>query len=68
MDIQHERVTVMEMISTPHEILLINAYMPYFITGNNDAQLAEYCSTLAFIQNIMESHPSHKFILLMDEL
>ena len=65
-DIQHERVTVMEMISTPHEILLINAYMPYFMTGNNEAQLAEYCNTLAFIQNIMESHPSHKFILLMD--
>ena len=65
-DIKHERVTVMELSTYSQKILLINAYMPYFINSNNDAQLREYQQTLSFIQSIMCSHPNHKFILLMD--
>ena len=65
-DIKHERVTVMELNTQKHQILLINAYLPYFISSSNDAQIAEYRQTLAFLQTIMHSHPNHKFILLMD--
>ena len=65
-DIKHERVTVMELSTHNHKILLINAYMPYYINSGNDAQLAEYQQTLSFIQSIMHSHPSHQFILMMD--
>ena len=65
-DIIHERITVLEMNSSAHKILLINAYMPYFISGNNETQLAEYCETLSVIQSTMLSHPNHKYIVLMD--
>ena len=64
-DVNHERVSVMEMNTKKHQILLINAYMPYFISGN-DSQLTEYYHTLAFIQSVMNNHPNHKFIILSD--
>ena len=65
-DVKHERITVLEISSDKHSILLINAYMPYYMTGNNENQLIEYRETLAVIQDLMMSHPLHKFILLMD--
>ena len=65
-DIVHERISVMELITQKHKILLINAYMPYFVNSNNDAQLAEYQQTLSSLQNIMRSNPNHQFILMMD--
>ena len=65
-DLKHKRVTVMELNTYEDKIILINAYMPYYNTNNNDDQLIEYRETLGFIENVMISHPHHKFILLMD--
>ena len=65
-DIKCDRVTVMELCTTTDKILLINCYMPYFINGNNEAQINEYRDTVAFVENIMKSHETHKFILMMD--
>ena len=65
-DLKNDRVTVLELNTVTDKILLINAYMPYYNTNNNPEQLINYRETLAFIENIMISHPLHKFILLMD--
>ena len=65
-DLKCDRVTIMELWSKTDKILLINCYMPYYINGNDEAQMAEYRETLAFIENVMKSHETHKFILLMD--
>ena len=65
-DIKHERITVMELCTDKNNILLINAYMPYFKAANNDTQIAEYQQTLAFMQSILRSHPNHEYIIMMD--
>ena len=65
-DLQNNRVTVLELNTSHEKILLINAYMPYFCNNNNFDQLAEYRETLGFIEDLMKSSPNHKFILLMD--
>ena len=65
-DIKHERITVMELSTSRYPILLINAYMPYFISTSNNAQIAEYQQTLSFLQSIMHSHPNHNYIIFMD--
>ena len=65
-DYKHKRVTVMEISSNDEKILLINGYLPFYNTDNNQTQLTEYRDTLAFIENVMSANPLHKFILLMD--
>ena len=65
-DIKCDRVTVLELCTSTNKILLINCYLPYFINANDEAQMAEYRETLGFVENIMKSHSSHEFILLMD--
>ena len=65
-DIKHDRISVMELHETSCKILLINAYMPFYDASNLDNCLSEYRSVLAFIESIMSSHSSYKFILLMD--
>ena len=65
-DLKHPRVSVMELSVTNHNLLLINAYMPFYNTSSLPDQLTDYRNTVAFIENIMTSNPSHKFILFMD--
>ena len=65
-DLAHERISVMELCTVSENIILINAYMPYFKTDGNAEQLIDYRNTLAFIENIMTSHTQHKFLLFMD--
>ena len=65
-DLNHDRISVLELNTLNEKILLINAYMPYFKTDGNAEQLVEYQNTLAFIENVMEKNPLHKFILFMD--
>jgi hypothetical protein len=48
------------------DILLINAYLPYFNTRDLANQKALYQETLAYIENIMINHPFSKFVLLLD--
>ena len=36
------------------------------MTGNDESQLQLYHDTLSFIQNLMDSHPMHSSVLLMD--
>ena len=65
-DLQHDRVTILELSTTNEKILLCSVYMPYFKTDNNDEQLIEYRNTLAYIENVMDTNPQYKFILFMD--
>lgn len=65
-DQQHNHVSVLEFNTVNEKILLLSVYMPYYNTDNNPEQLIEYQSTVAFIENVMECHPLHKFILFMD--
>lgn len=65
-DLKHLRVTVLELITASGNILLINAYMPYYDPSNLLDNLDAYRNTLGYIEKIMADHPSHKFILLMD--
>ena len=62
----HERVSVMELSTTQGQILLINAYLPFYDTRNLDSQVTLYKDTVAYIENIMRSHVNSHFILLMD--
>ena len=65
-DIKYDRITVLELNTNSRKILLVNVYMPYFIAGNNDDQYSEYLQTLAFVRQIILSHPFHQFIIMMD--
>ena len=65
-DLNHERVTILELSTTNEKILLFSVYMPYFRTDCNDEQLIEYRNTLAFVEYVMEKNPEYKFILFMD--
>ena len=40
--------------------------MPYYNTDGNAEQLIEYRNNLAFIDNLLSTHPLHKYILFMD--
>ena len=65
-DFKHPRVSVMELCVKNHNLLLVNAYMPYFNTSCLTEQLNEYRDTIAFVENIMSSYPTHSFVLFMD--
>ena len=65
-DLKHNRVSVLEFCTVDEKILLISAYMPYYNTDGNAEQLIEYRNTLAFIDNLLSTHPLHKYILFMD--
>ena len=65
-DLQHERVTILELSTTNEKILLFSVYMPYFKTDNNYEQLIEYQNTLAYVESVMDNNPQYKFILFMD--
>ena len=65
-DLKHPRVSVMEFHTTTFKMLFINAYMPFYDQSNLPDKLQEYRDTLAFIENVMTHHPTHKFVLLMD--
>ena len=65
-DLQHERVSVIELSTMNEKILLFCAYMPYFKSDNNDEQIIEYRNTVAFIESVMEKNPDYKYILFMD--
>ena len=65
-DIKHPRVSVMELRTVSYNLLLINAYMPFFDTSNATDQLEDYRDTLGIIESIMSSHSTYKFLILMD--
>ena len=65
-DLKHERVSVMELVTDKGKILLLSCYMPYYCTAKLADQLTAYRETVGFIEGIMSSHPMHSFILLMD--
>ena len=66
LDLNHERVSVLELKLTDHDVLLINVYFPYYDTSRVHEQLILYRETLAFVENILKSHPFHKYILMAD--
>ena len=65
-DYKHPRVSVMELGTLNFNMLLINAYMPYYNASMIVEHLNEYRHTIAYIENIMSLNPTHKFVLFMD--
>ena len=65
-DLNHERVSVLELKIKDHDVFLINAYFPYFDASRLQDQLIVYRETLAFIENVLKSNPFHKYILMAD--
>ena len=66
LDLSHERVSVVELKTDVFDVLLINAYFPYYDTSRINEQLILYRETLAFIENVVTSNPCHKYILMAD--
>ena len=60
LDLNHERVTVLEIFDERFQIVCINAYLPFLDSSRLNEQMCEYNDTLGFIYNIMSSHPNHK--------
>ena len=65
-DYKHERVTVLEVTDSEHNILCINAYMPYYKPSDLNEQLKLYVNTIGYIDHIISDNPGYKFILLGD--
>ena len=63
---KHERVSVMRLRSTEADIIVINAYLPFYDTRNLDTQLSLYHETVGFIDSIMAANRDCMFILLAD--
>ena len=62
----HERVTVMKLCTDLSEILLINAYMPYFNSRVLATYMDMYRETLGYIENILSQNPGSRYIILAD--
>ena len=63
---QHKRVTAIKLTQADGEIILINAYLPFYDTSNLQSQTLKFHDTVAFIDNIMADNPTARFILLTD--
>ena len=61
---ESERVSVMEVSDRGGSILIINVYCPFKQPG--DEHRVNYLETLGFIENILSSNPSSRFIVLGD--
>ena len=62
----HERVTALELNTTLHKIIVINAYMPYYNTRDLNNYLSMYRETLGHIESIMSQNQGCQFIILAD--
>ena len=65
-DLNNERVSVLELKLTNHNVLLINVYFPYFDASRIQEQITLYRETIAFVEDILKSHPFHEYILMAD--
>ena len=63
---KHDRVTALEIKSDGGNIVLINAYMPYYNTRDLTEYLAAYRDTVGHIENIMQNNPGSSFIVAAD--
>ena len=63
---KHDRVTALEIRSDIGNIILINAYMPFFNTRELHESLVAYRETVGHIENIMQNHPGSSFIIASD--
>ena len=62
----HERVSILELSDLNREILLINAYLPFYDTSNLNEQIILYKETIGYIENVIRTNPNHEIILMMD--
>ena len=62
----HDRVTAIELNTSAHKIIIINAYMPYFNTRDLDNYLTMYRETLGYIENIVSQNSGCQFLILAD--
>ena len=62
----HERITVMKLCTETCDIILINAYMPYYNTRDLENYLHMYRDTVGFIDNVMHENKNCRFIILAD--
>ena len=62
----HERVTVLKLCTEYSDILLINAYMPYFNSRDITVYMDMYRETLGYIENILSQNPGSRYIILAD--
>ena len=61
---ENDRMTVMEIKDVNGPILLINVYCPFRQTG--DEHRVQYLEMLGLIENVLESNPSARFIVVGD--
>ena len=59
-----ERISVMKLVDVDHTIFIINTYFPF--KQNTDEHRVQYVDLLASIENIINSNPTAKFIILGD--
>ena len=62
----HERITVMKLSTETYDVILINAYMPYYNTRDLNNYLNMYRDTVGFIDNVMHENKNCQFIVLAD--
>ena len=63
---KHDRVSVLKISATIGDIVLINAYMPFFNTRDIQNQRIIYQDTLAYIENVIQDHLACQVVILMD--
>ena len=62
----HDRVSVMKLSEKDGDIIVINAYLPYFKTSDLMNQTALFRETVGYIANIIRENSTCRFVLLMD--
>ena len=62
----HERVSAIKLTANDGEIIIINAYLPYFNTKDFQNQFVSYQESVSYIDHIIESNPSSRFLILTD--
>ena len=55
----HERVTAVELRSMNSNIIIINAYFPYFNMRDLTTYMALYSEIVGQVENIMHSNPGY---------
>ena len=62
----HERVTAIKITTEEGDVIVVNAYLPFYNTRDLENQTIAYQETVSYIDHILSSNPSASFILLMD--
>ena len=60
---RHKRIVCVEMMAEPNPLIIASIYMPFYDTSKRQECMAESIETISMLEEIINDHPSHRFVL-----